>query len=171
MDTLKKYQPNEKYDSTKGFYVGSKIYMFNEEWECLDATPYNAKWANNGIQPFNRNSLNLIAELTFEDLNILELDAEKCIVIIKNGKINNTIFDKVECKVTEDFECDKLYYEENYITTFTATVPNSIKLQTTEDTSPLFNAQDITVTFNLHSPNKQNWTKGKLKIYVLSHFI
>lgn len=167
MNELKKYQPNETYDATKGFQVGSVIYMFNEQWVCIDNTPGNAKWDNNEVKPFNRDGFVLLSTLTFEDLNKVELNATEFDIVIEDGKLQNNVLIRLICKVIDSFEINNYYYEENYIKSFTDSIPDGNKLQVVGDSIPILNKQDITITFILDSGNKQNWTKGELGIYGL----
>ena len=110
MNELKKYQPNETYDATKGFQVGSVIYMFNEQWVCIDNTPGNAKWDNNEVKPFNRDGFVLLSTLTFNDLNEVELDATEFDIVIEDGKLQNNILVYPICKVIDSFETADYYY-------------------------------------------------------------
>lgn len=168
MKELKKYQPNETYDATKGFHVGSVIYMFNEQWVCIDNTPGNAKWDNNGVKPFNRGGFVLLSTLTFEDLNEVELDATVFNIVIEDAKLQNNILIYTICKVIDSFETTA-YYEENHIESFiesySPSTPSGDKLQVFGDSIPILNKQDISISFHLNRANKQNWTKGELGIY------
>lgn len=171
MNTLKTYQPNETYDSTKGFHIGSILYLANEQWICTDATMGNAKWDNNGVVPFNREGLIKLTEITKEDLNSVTLNDTEFSIIIENGKFENAILQEIIYIVTEDFENDIYYGAPNYISETSHSISVDNKLQNIGNSIPHLGLADIILALTLNSPCKQNWTKGKIDVFGLFKFL